>query len=578
MRTKIKLAVMKIPLNQFEQYIDETILKRGLSYFKNGYVSEPEEITTGVYESIVSGSEDYTVELKIKNQTIVEHVCSCPYDMGPVCKHIVAVLFYLQQDVLELKPKVIPLHNSKENVTGKKVKRKTVSEQVNEVLEKITHDELKQFVLEKAEHNPSFRNIFLSSFAHQNVNESKEFYSKQVKSILRTAAGRDGFIYWNQAGNVGKQISELLITAQKQIENKNFKSAIFICSAVMERLTEAFQFADDSNGDIGGNIDFAFELLFNVTKEKLPEEIRTQLFEYCLSSFEKRIYSGWDWHLGVLQVASEILTNEEEAQRIITLLDKVQDSEYEKEEAQRIKLNIIKRTKGEKEAEKFIEQNLPNPSLRREAIQKALRDKIFEKAIAISKDGIKQDEKTKPGLAMEWYDWLLKIAQAQNQKEKIIEYARLLFIDNFRHEQDYYQVLKNTIQPETWHSFVEEIIKDISTKKRWLDTELIAGIYIKEKWWDRLMQIVSQNPSLQKIEQYEKYMSTDYSTEITQLYERCILEYMKLNTGRSHYKTACKYLRRMKKLGAGDKVSNMVEFLKKAYAQRRALIEELEKV
>ncbi|MGB4853706.1 MAG: hypothetical protein WBQ38_15425, partial [Ignavibacteria bacterium] len=56
---------MRIPLNLFEQYIEETILKRGLSYFKKGYVNEPEEITQGVYEAIVNGSDDYKVKLTI---------------------------------------------------------------------------------------------------------------------------------------------------------------------------------------------------------------------------------------------------------------------------------------------------------------------------------------------------------------------------------------------------------------------------------------------------------------------------------------------------------------------------------
>lgn len=309
---------MQIPLNQFEQFIDEPILKRGLSYFRRGYVSEPEEITTGVYEAMVAGSEDYTVKLTIKHSTVTEHFCTCPYDMGPVCKHVVAVLFHLQKDLLEINQKVVPLHPKRKFPT----KKKTIAEQVEEVLEKVSHEELKQFIREKTELNPPFRNIFLSAFAYQNTNESKELYAKQIKSILRVVAGREGFIYWNQAGNVGKQVSELLTNAQKQIVHKNFKSAIFICTAVMEEMTKALQFADDSNGDIGGSIDLAFELLFNIAKEKLPEEIRTPLFEYCLSSFEKRIFSGWDWHLGVLQIASEILSSDKEAQRIISLLDK----------------------------------------------------------------------------------------------------------------------------------------------------------------------------------------------------------------------------------------------------------------
>lgn len=563
---------MQIPLNQFEQYIDETILKRGLSYFKNGNVSEPEEISPGVFEAIVAGSEDYTVELKIKNGNIVEYNCDCPYDMGPVCKHIVAVIFYMQLEVLKIKQKA---SSKKEKKTIKATKRKTIIEQVSEILEKISNDELKQFIREKAKNNPSFRDIFLSSFAHQNSNESKELYTKQVKSILRNAAGRDGFIYWNQAGGVGKLVSELLTNAQKQFENKNYRSAIFICCAVTEEMTEALEFADDSNGDIGGNIDFAFELLYNIVKEKLPEEIRTELFDYCLSSFEKQIYSGWDWHLGVLQIASEMFKDEEEAQIIINHLDKAQRSEYEQEEAQSIKLNILKKTKGEKEADKFIEQNLSNPNLRRESIAKSIKNGNYEKAIVLAKDGVQHDEKDKPGLAKEWYDWLLKIAQAKKDREKIVEYARLLFIDNFRHEQDYYQLLKENVQPEIWDGFVEEIIKDIITKKRWLDFDLIAGIYIKEESWSRLLELIKQNPSLNYIEHYEKFLSKGHSDDLVQLYAEAIIKFMKNSTGRNHYQTACRYLRRMIKLGGRKKANTIISNFRKEYPQRRALMEEL---
>jgi hypothetical protein len=43
---------MQIPLHHFEDFIDETILRRGLSYFKKGQVHEPEGIRTGEYEAI----------------------------------------------------------------------------------------------------------------------------------------------------------------------------------------------------------------------------------------------------------------------------------------------------------------------------------------------------------------------------------------------------------------------------------------------------------------------------------------------------------------------------------------------
>lgn len=566
---------MLIPFIQFEQYIDETILKRGLSYFRKGHVHEPEEISPGEYEAIVEGSEDYSVQLTIKNGIITEYVCDCPYDMGPVCKHVVAVIFFLQQDELELNKKTKRAKTDQNSIPAK---RKTIAQQIDELLEKATHDELKQFVREKASSNLSFRNLFLSSFAQHNSDESKELYVKQVKSILKTASDRHGFIDWSASRLLGNAVDNLLETAQKQINNRNYKSAVFISTAVMEQMTEALQYSDDSNGDIGGSIDAAYEMLHTIAIQQLSEEIRKLIIEYCFTSFDKQIYSGWDWHIGVLRLAALLLKTEDETERIFKQIDKAQRSDYERDEAQSIKYDILLKTKGENVAEKYLEQNITNSNLRREAIEKALKKKNYDKAISLAKDGVNYDLKDKPGLAKEWYDWLLKIAQAQNDSEKIIEYARLLFIDNFRNEQDYYQILKQHVKPEKWNSFVEAVIQDITTKKRWLDTGLIASIFIKEEWWNRLLELVKKSPDLNTIDHYEKYLSKHYANELVELYANGILKYMKNSMGRDHYQNACRYIRKIIKLGARDKANEIISYLRTEYPKRKALMEELSNV
>lgn len=566
---------MQIPLNQFEQYIDETILKRGLQYFKSGRVNQVEEISPGKYEAIVEGTEDYTVQLTLKNGIISEYTCDCPYDFGPVCKHVAAVIFYLQQDVLDLnkKPK-----RTKTNQTAKPAKRKTVAQQVEELLEKTTHDELKQFVREKTEENAQFRNLFLSSFAQYNTDESKELYVKQVKSILKTASDRHGFIDWSASRQVGNAIDNLLKSAQKQIDNHNYKSAFFICTAVMEQMNEALEYSDDSNGDIGGSIEVACEMLYTIAQMQPTEEIRKLIIEYCFTALDKQIYSGWNWHIEILRLAALLLKTEDEIERIFKQIDKVQRSDYEKEKAQTIKYEILLKTKGENAAEIYLEQNITNSTLRQEAIQKALEKRDFEKAISIAKDGISYDLKGRPGLAKKWYDWLLKIAQAQNDSEKIIEYARLLFIDNFMNEQDYYQILKKHVKPEEWSEFVEAMIQDITTKKRWPDMNLIAGIFIKEEWWDRLLELVKMSPDLKTIDNYEKYLSKNYTNEIVELYANEILSYMENNMGRGHYQNACRYIRKIIKLGAREKANEIISYLRNEYPKRKALMEELNKI
>lgn len=566
---------MQIPLNKFEQYIDETILKRGLQYFKKGLVHKPEEMSPGEYEAVVEGTEDYTVQLTLKSGFITEHVCDCPFDMGPVCKHLAAVLFYLQQDELELNKKA---KRTKTDPTSKPAKRKTLVQQVDEMLEKATHEELKQFIKENAAQNPPFRNLFLSSFAQHNSDESKELYVRQVKSILKTASDRHGFIDWSASRTVGNAIANLLESAQKQINNRNYKSAVFICTAVMEQMTEALQYSDDSNGDIGGSVDTAYGMLYTIGQEKLSEEIRKLIIEYCFTSFDKQIYSGWNWHIGVLRLAALLLKTDDEAGRIFAKIDKAQLSDYERVEAQSLKYDILLKTKGENAAEKYLEQNISNSNLRREAIQKALKRKNYDKAISLAKEGVDYDLKDKPGLAKEWYDWLLKIAQAQKDSERIIEYARLLFIDNFRNEQDYYQILKQYVKPEKWTAFVEAVIQDITTKERWLDTDLIGSIFIKEKWWDRLLELVKKFPDLNTIDHYEKYLSKHYANEIVELYASGVLKYMKNNMGRDHYQNSCRYIRKIIKLGARKKANEIISFLRNEYPKRKALMEELDKV
>jgi len=560
---------MKIPLNEFEQLIDEKILKRGLSYFKGGAITDFVKISSGEYEAIVSGTEEYTVQLEVRNNTITEHNCDCPYDMGPVCKHVVAVIFHLQQDELEL--------NQLSISRPRKKKTKSVSQQIKELLKEISHKELIEFILKNSKKDKKFRNYFLASFGHLSENQSKEFYQKQIHSILQSAAGRDGWIGWSDMKYVVNTTEPFLENAEKYLANNNFENVFFISTALLEEMTEAFQYGDDSNGDLGYFVESAMELLSKLTQEKLPKALKEELFEYCISAFNQKLFDGWDWHLGILHIACELVEQESDIDIILSCLGTI-NGDYEREQAQSFKLDLLRKFKDKKEVEKYINKHISNSLIRTKEIEKAFESKNFERVIKLSKDGIKCDEKDKPGLVKVWYNWLLKVSQSEKDTSKIIKYSRFLFIDNFHSEQDYYKILKNNIEDDKWHPFLEEIIKEITPKQRWTYTELIRKIYIKEEWWDRLFIMLKQNLSMENIEQNEQYLSKDYSSELMELYSERIINYVEKYIGRNHYQTACRYLRRMKKLGGKEKVNELIELFRKQYPQRRALMDELNRV
>lgn len=570
---------MEIPLRHFEEYIDEPILKRGLSYFKKGFVHEPAEIRPGDYEAVVEGSEEYTVKLSIRNGVITEHSCDCPYDMGAVCKHVAAVIFYLEQEELGLTQSKKKGSSKKAKPSSSKPsKRKTIAQQVDNLLDKVTPDELTLFVREHAAKNAQFRDLLLASFAQYNPNESKALYAKQVKALIKVARGKYGLIDSSGAKYISKEISPLLSLAEHYLSQGNHKSAFFICTAIMDELISALLCADDREGVLGNAIYAAYDTLSAIASEEPSEDIRKLILKYCFTSFDKRTFAGWDWHIGLLQLAACILDTEGEVEEIFKRINSIPESdEYEIKEVQKIKYCILLEKKGTEVAQKYLEQNLDNPSFRAQAIQDALDQKDYEKATALANEGIDQSSGY-PGLIIDWYDWLLKIAESQNDTERIILYARDLLLESLNPKRDYYQILKEIVPPEEWTGFVETIVQEAMERKPYYGVNFVAAIFVREEWWSRLFELVKTECSLDQLAKYEKLLAQHFPSELADLYAERIIEYVEDRVGRDYYRTACRYIRRMIKLGARDKADEVISQLRQTHYRKKALMEELDNV
>ena len=572
---------MKIPLDTFEQYVDETILKRGLQYFKKGYVGEPELISPGEFEVLVEGTETYVVNLKIDNNEVTEFVCTCPYDFGPVCKHVVAALFYLLKDELGLE--VRGLKSAKSSAKPKS-KRKSVAEQVEDLLDIMPHEELKDFVREKCDSDRNFRQLFVGRHAYRIIPESKELYAKQVKAILQDAKGRKGYIDYYEVRNVGNEVYEMVQNAEQLLNSGNTESAMYMAIAILEEMTKALDYSDDSNADIGTSVESSISILYSISELELPERIRKYLFEYCIESYKKKIYAGWNWHSSMLTIAVEIQSSDEEVKQIYELLDTIKPKrddlgwDWDYRQAQRIRLSLIRKTEGEEQAEKYMEENISNSDFRKAVIEKAIAQNDYAKAISLCQQGIKAHKGTFEGLVTNWMELLLKVYQQQNDINKVLELSRTLFLESHMERKPYFDVLKKNISKEEWNGYVDGLVMELKTKSRWGDSATVAQIYVWEERWSDLLNIVRKDVSLRAIDVYSKYLVKEFPSEMADLYQMAILKDMEVNVGRNHYQNACRYLRRMIKMGERDKANVVIDELRRLYPKRRALMEELQKV
>lgn len=547
----------------------------GHSYFKSNLVNEPDELSTGLFEAIVYGSVPYNVRITLEGEQVIHYSCTCPYDYGPVCKHVVSLMYYLRRN----------LEVGLQSKSQKSSKRKTISQQIDELLAKISNDDLVSFSKDLALKDKKYRRKLTNAFIHLNQDGSKAFYADQIQNILNAASGEFGIIGWDEVYTVAHQVHDLLDTAETQVGKGHYKSALYICFAVMEELVEVFEYLDDSNGDISDCVYRASEIIHTIASESLPESIRKRLLEECFSAITKGTFSGWDWNLYMLKALAKLYETEEEAEHILGLIDTAKLSDYEMSNAQRIQLQIIEDLKGEEEASQFMTKYLSNPEIRTAVIQKAIEIKQYEQAKTIAKDGIEYDKKDRPGLIYDWYRHLLNIAKllhkespGQKNRENIIEYARILFLNSINEKQPYYDLLREHVPANRWTDFVEDLISDIKKRNRWLDFDLIAQIYINEQWWDRLFEWVTEKPTLENIEDYQQYLAKDYAPEIADLYEQEILSLLKHNTGRKYYRKVCRFIRKMNNLGSQKKAQQLVKKIKATYPNRPALIDELNKI
>jgi uncharacterized Zn finger protein len=566
---------MNIPLDHFEHSIEPSILKKGLSYFKNNKVVDFDEVSKGQFEATVEGTEDYTVQIQINNGAIVEKICSCPYDIGPVCKHIAAVLFYMQQDELNIQAKA---KTTKSDFLKPKSAAKTVFEKFEETLSKLSQEELKRYLLDYAKEEPGFRKHFMMRFKPTKTNNSKEYFVKQVQAILRKAKRKYGYIDTSNARVVGIEVGKLNDVADQFVETENWEVAFNISTAIIESLIEVYGSSDDSYGEMGASFDNAILILWEIAISDLSEDFREMFFNYCASKFQSNIFSEWGHDLELMSIAVDLLKTEQEGEYLLKLTHEVKKSEYIFEKIQKIQFDIIYKSQGEEKAILFLEKNLKNEILLEEAIKFALKKAEYEKAIKYAHKGIEDSKGQWNRNGLKWYKYLLNIAEIQNDTEKIVEYATYLLLNSKESTQVYLTILKNNIAPQDWNSFIDQLISDISKKDFYFIESLLFNIFTSEERWADLIKLAQKTDSLRNLETYEKILSTRYPQEMSEKYSEFIIKYLKENVGRDHYQLMCRCIRRMKKWGPNEIVLALIEKLRQQHPSRYALLEELDKV
>lgn len=572
---------MKISLAEFESGIDTAIISRWHDYFSNSTVRDLNQIKDGAWAASVDGTETYSVRIILKGDDLVDWSCSCPFDMGPVCKHTVAVLY-------ELRNRIYGHDRESGKAKGplKTKRREDPQESLEKTLSRMPRKSLEKAVLEYALREPKIADYVFAKKALIAPASDKEQYRRIIKAGVDAARGKHGFIGYWQASDAVEGADMVLEEAEEFIGQSDARKALPVYQCILEEMVSLLQQADDSNGEIGSIIEEALEGL-SICARLVKGALRQEMLDYLFTEFEHKRYDEWsDWRWNFLEIAAQIVTTSDERDRLFKKLDQAMkksegnsdswSNRYDIETILKIKLTVLERQGQDKEVEDFLNEHIFYPAMRQRAIEKAFERKDYILVKKLSQEGIALGKQQKlPGIVNSWNVWILRAAEAEHDIPEVKKYTIALFIDTG--DFDYYKRYKKCFSSDEWKAEVEHVINLVRKSKEY-SKDVVAQILIHEQRWDDLLTLTKKDVDSYTLEHYERYLISRFSKELASMYEKVIVEELAPEAGRSNYRRTCQFLRRMKKVGAQERVKALIEELSIKYKSRPTFLEEIRRI
>lgn len=551
----------------FEKLFDEKILKRGYNYYLEDAVHDVTR-NGNHYEGLVYGTEIYEVQIEIDDNGNVEDMnCDCPYAEENNCKHMVALLYYLENDG---------------KVESKKAIRNT--DNYDKILDKISENEIKEFVLEKIYENFDFQNEFRSHFVQYFEKTPKKVYEKRIAQSIYQAIGRKGFIEYNETYKFSNAMYDYIQEANNLIKHNEYQAPFWIASLILEELPDLP--IDDSDGTTSYVESECVEVIEKILEKCKNDSVIKEIFNWIIESIKNDTLG--DYSDGIEKVLDEHFIEDKFVNERLKIIDeKIQEleqqedhySEYKLEELIKTKIALLYQLGMDKEAIKTIKENIYYVPIRRMLIDIERKNENIDKVEKLLKEGMKIALKQGHyGTVTYYIEELLSIYKEHNQKEKYKNLVEETLFKYSRGSFKYYKKLKDLYTEEQWKNMRDNIIKILQSDGEGYHRDDLRQIYIEEQYYEKLYHSVMTTPLFEIVVKYEKYLKKDFEKQLLEEYQKIVNEKARF-TGKRNYEDVRKILQHMKTLKNGEKlVEKLIEEYKIKYANRRLMLEELNKI
>lgn len=544
----------------WKHLFQDHILGRGLDYFIRNLV-ENVYVKDNIIEATAYGTEEYKVEIVKKDDEIIELSCNCPYaDSGNNCKHMAAVLFYLED-----KERALKIEDIETSIT------KLVKEADSVLVE--------DFLIDIMKNDEKLLNRFKSRLQCDISPADMKRYKNQINSIFRRYAGHHDFVDYKNAWGFISELEEVLDNdIQAMVDNNQLEEAFELTNYIFIKVGN--QYMDDSDGGTGEIANNCLQIWQEILY-KCDIKLKREMFNWFIAHLDGSVIDYMEDYIE--RFIFDNFKEEEFLENKLIFLDN-EINEYKKDKdswlssfrlgelaLHRIEILETKNVDQNK-IEEYCKENLEINQVRKYYIEICINKKDYDMATKLLREG-KDKEKDRPGIVTN-YSLKLKDLYKQIGEQKLYEEELWSLVLNYKAgDVELYKELKSIYTDKEWMKEREIVFSKLSPNRG------IDKLYELEGLYERLIELVLNSHGLYMVMEYEAILKDIYPKELLNKYENTVKAMATNTSSRAHYREIVSILRRMKKYPKGkEKVSEIVSDWRLRYRNRPAMMDELNKL
>lgn len=575
-----------LTIDNFDTQFAKTEIQKGRHYFDRKAVLYAEKDSKGVWQAEVEGTETYSVSIELDKKEVADTQCDCPVE-GPYCKHVIAVLFAIREELKKPTPK-----------PGREPKKLTIEG----LLAKLTADEMRAFLNQVATSDKAFASRLQLHFSDKDerIDLAKQ-YSDLLKRAIRDNSDR-GFVDYRNTFKLAKEVDKVVGAGKELLTKGNFRDAITVGKVVATEMMEVVKACDDSAGNISGTVWGGMNLLHEAAKSPdMAPPLRESLYEWVSENLINKTFANYgDSDLNLLSVAKTLANQLTEPDRFLSLLDTLTtrytdkyDSFY-REYFAKLKIDFLLQLGRNTEADQLTEANLDIVAVREKVLDKALANQQWDYAGELIQGGINIAQKLgHPGTVSRWEKRFLDVAKLRNDIPTIRQLTKQFTFDRHQFDAGYYQQLKQTFSADKWpgefallvQSIKQEIEQESKPGNRRFNAaderyRRLVPLYSAEKQWPEVLKLLQNSLTYDHIEQLHPHLAALYPAEMLALYTPILTKWGDQVSTRPEYKELATAIKKVKKEIAGSDASmdELVNTLRANNAKKPAFLDELNRI